>query len=242
MFEDVFRWVFATWYQAFIGLWVFFNLLYWSITLSGQWLFAILSRRKGLTLVDNHQRYPGQVKTEIWQSMRSIFVFSLQGILIQQGLAYHIFQLSYELSWWVAPQMVLLFFWNEIHFYVCHVLLHTSFMIRNVHWVHHHSKEPTVFSTFSFHWLEAFLLGTVIFFPLLIYPFQAMAILSLPVMSLVINLLGHCNYDFFSQREPEHVLKFSYRHSMHHKKGRGNMGFLLPWLDNLFKTSIKSSK
>lgn len=242
MLEELFRWTFERWYQAFIALWIFFNLLYWSVTLLGQWLFKLLAKRNNLLMVDNHHRYPGQLKKEIRQSMRSIFVFSLQGILIQQGLQYGFFQISYDLSWWVIPQIILLFFWNEIHFYACHVLLHRPFLIKHVHWVHHYSKEPTVFSTFSFHWMEAFLLGTVIFFPLLVYPFQATAILSLPVMSLLINLLGHCNYDLFSKHQPEHLLKFSYRHSMHHRKGRGNMGFLLPWLDNLFKTSVKSSQ
>jgi lathosterol oxidase len=60
------------------------------------------------------------------------------------------------------------------------------------------------------------------------------------VKSLIINLLGHCNYDFFSQHAPEHLLKFSYRHSMHHKKGKGNLGFLLPWLDKIFNTAVKN--
>ena len=112
-------------------------------------------------------------------------------------------------------------------------------MMRNIHYVHHLSKEPTVFSTFSFHWVEAFLLGTVVFLPLLLYPFQLLAILSLPILSLLVNLLGHSNYDLFSKYRPEHIFKFSYRHSMHHKRGRGNLGFLLPWLDQFFKTTSK---
>lgn len=200
-----------------------------------------MERSNGLSKVDNRYLYIGQITKEIWQSMRSVFVFSLQGIIIQQGLYYGWFHISYQLSWWLILQVVVLFFWNELHFYFCHRLLHTRPMMKHVHWIHHHSKEPTVFSTFSFHWIEAFLLGTVIVFPLLVYPFQAAAILSLPIMSLVINLLGHCNYDFFSSYRPEHLLKFSYRHSMHHKKGKGNLGFLLPWLDNLFKTTANKT-
>jgi len=240
MLEALFRWTFDTWYNAFVSLFLFFNFLYWSVTLIGSALFKYMERNRGLRMVDNHYQYPGQVAKEIWQSMRSIFIFSLQGIIIQQGLLLGWFHISYNLNGWFFLQVVLLFFWNELHFFGCHYLLHTKFMMKRVHWVHHHSKEPTVFSTFSFHWIEAFLLGTVIVFPLLLYPFQAVAILSLPVMSLIINLLGHCNYDFFSAHAPEHILKFSYRHSMHHKRGKGNLGFLLPWLDTLFKTSPKT--
>lgn len=240
MLETIFRWAFGTWYNAFIAMLVFFNILYWSVTLIGLSLFRYLEKKNALLKVDNHFQYPGQMSKEIWQSMRSIFIFSLQGIAIQQGLIHNWFQISYDFNWWFLPQVILLFLWNEIHFYWCHFLLHTRFMMKHVHWVHHHSKEPTVFSTFSFHWLEAFLLGTVIVFPLIVYPFQAVAILSLPIMSLLINLLGHCNYDLFSKNNPAHVLKFSYRHSMHHKKGKGNLGFLLPWLDNLFKTAVNN--
>ena len=239
MLEITMRWTFETWYHAFIAMFIFFNILYWGITFIGLYVFRYLEKYHGLQQVDNHFVKPGQQRREIWQSMRSIFVFSLQGIAIQQGLAHGWFQISYEFNWWFAPQVALLFLWNEVHFYVVHSLLHTRFMIKRVHWVHHHSKEPTVYSTFSFHWIEAFLLGTVILFPLLMYPFQAAAVLSLPVLSLIINLLGHCNYDFFSKNKPGHVLKFSYRHSMHHKEGKGNLGFLLPWLDILFKTDSK---
>jgi lathosterol oxidase len=239
MLETIFRWAFDSWYHAFFAFLVFFNLLYWSMTLIGLFVFRYFENKNVLVKVGNKAVYQGQTSKEIWQSMRSILIFSLQGILIQQGLAQGWFQISYVFNWWFVPQVLLLFLWNEIHFYICHYLLHTRWMMRRVHWVHHHSKEPTVFSTFSFHWIEAFLLGTVILFPLLVYPFQAAAVLSLPVMSLFINLLGHCNYDLFAAHNPNHVLKFSYRHSMHHKKGKGNLGFLLPWLDTLCRTSLK---
>ncbi|MEO5910229.1 MAG: sterol desaturase family protein [Pelobium sp.] len=231
--------VFENWYHAFIAMFLFFNLIYWGFSLSAMLAFRYFERKKQLAQVDNHFLYSGQQKIEIFQSMRSIFIFSLQGIVIQQGIANDWLHISTTLSWWLLPQIIILFIWNEVHFYLGHWLLHTKFMMRNVHHVHHHSKEPTVFSTFSFHWVEAFLLGTVIFFPLLIYPFQLWAILSLPIMSLLINLMGHSNYDLFPNHNPEHLLKFSYRHSMHHKRGRGNLGFLLPWLDQLFKTTAK---
>lgn len=241
MLEYIISWIFETWYNSIIGLFIFFNILYWSAAFIGSGLFSYMRKHAKLQAVTNHHLYPGQIRREIRQSMVSILIFSIQGILIQQGLINHWLYISYELNWWVIPQIIVLFLWNEIHFYLCHALLHTPFIMRRIHWVHHHSKEPTVFSTYSFHWAEAFLLGTVIFFPMLIYPFQAVAVLSLPVMSILINTLGHCNYDFFAGMRPSHLLKFSYRHSMHHKYGKGNLGFLLPWFDYLFNTSSKKT-
>ncbi len=231
--------VFATWYHAFIAMFLFFNFIYWGFSFLAMVIFNDFESKNKVVKLENHFLYPGQQKKESLQSMRSIFIFSLQGIVIQQGIVNGWFHIQTDINWWVLLQIIILFLWNEIHFYLCHWLLHTKFMMRNIHYVHHHSKEPTVFSTFSFHWVEAFLLGTVVFFPLLIYPFQLLAILSLPIMSLLINLLGHSNYDLFNKYHPKHILKFSYRHSMHHKHAKGNLGFLLPWLDQLFKTTAK---
>jgi len=219
-------------------MFIFFNILYWGFALGGKWLLLWLHKRQLVSPVDNHALYPGQVRKEIQNSLLSIVVFSLQGIVIQLGLQQGWLFISYEISWYCIPQMLVLFFWNEIHFYLVHRVLHLPWLIRRVHFVHHISKEPTVFSTFSFHVVEAFLLGTVIVFPLLIYPFQVMALLSLPVMSILLNTLGHCNYDLFPNLAPNVFLKFSNRHSMHHKKGNGNYGFMLPWFDSLFNTGV----
>ena len=242
MMKTISEVVFANWYHAFIAMFLFFNFIYWGFSFLAKVIFNYFETKNKVAKVDNHFLYPGQQKKEILQSIRSIFIFSLQAIVLQQGIARGWFHIQTDMNWWVVLQISVLFLWNEIHFYLCHSLLHTKFMMRNFHHVHHHSKEPTVFSTFSFHWVEAFLLGTVVFFPLILYPFQLLAILSLPIMSLLINLLGHCNYDLFSQYHPSHILKFSYRHSMHHKRGKGNLGFLLPWLDQFFKTTAKQDK
>jgi len=219
-------------------MFIFFNLLYWSTALGGSWLLRYFSKNGAISPLNNHHLYPGQVKTEIGRSLVSIAVFSLQGIILQQGIKAGWLQSSYSVTWRIIPEILVLFIWNEIHFYLVHRLLHLPWMIRRIHWVHHHSKEPTVFSTFSFHWVEAFLLGTVILFPLLVYPFEWPALLSLPVMSILLNTLGHCNYDLFPKSSLHSILKFSNRHSLHHQMGKGNFGFMLPWFDTAFKTAV----
>jgi len=219
-------------------MFVFFNILYWTSAFGAQWLLQWLYKKQLVISVDNHALYPGQVRKEIRNSLISITVFSLQGIFIQQGVQHGWLHISYDINWYCLPQMLILFLWNEVHFYFVHRLLHTAWLARKIHGVHHHSKEPTVFSTYSFHWAEAFLLGTVIVFPLSVYPFQLPALLFLPVMSVLLNTLGHCNYDLFPKAGFHSVFKFSSRHSMHHKIARGNYGFMLPWFDFLFHTGL----
>ncbi|SFW12827.1 Fatty acid hydroxylase superfamily protein [Sinomicrobium oceani] len=240
--EKIIIWSFETWYHTVISMFLFFNLLYWGSALGGQLLLKFFHRKSVISTIDNDNIRPGQVKREISKSMMSIAVFSLQGIIFQQGIQHGWLHISYSFNWICLIEIPVLFFWNEIHFYLCHVLMHRKWFMRHVHTEHHRSKEPTVFSTYSFHWFEAFLLGTVIIPPLLFYPFHVLSVLSLPVMSILINMLGHSNYEFHGSRNPGHLLKFSYRHSMHHKTAKGNFGFMLPWFDQLFNTTYKTKE
>ena len=82
--------------------------------------------------------------------------------------------------------MAVLLVWNDIHFYANHRLLHTRWL-RRFHAQHHRSLVTTPFSTYSFHPLEAALLGNVILLPMLLHDFSFAALLSLPVMSLLLN-------------------------------------------------------
>ena len=82
----------------------------------------------------------------------------------------------------------------------------------------------TPFSTYSFHPLEAVLLGNVILLPMLLHDFSFAALLSLPVMSLLLNNLGHSNYDFAPAAGHDHWLSASRRHHLHHIRYHGNYG------------------
>jgi sterol desaturase/sphingolipid hydroxylase (fatty acid hydroxylase superfamily) len=181
-----------------------------------------------------------QLSQEIQLSIVSILVFSLQSIFIQKGYSVGLLEIDWNINLFtLSPQVFVLFIWNEIHFYISHRLLHARWFFRHIHKVHHYSYHPSPFSIYSFHWAEAFLLGTVIFLPLVIYPFQFLALLSLPLVSIFLNTLGHWNYDLFPHLKPASLLKFSYRHSMHHQKVKGNFGFSLPYFDKLFNTDLR---
>jgi len=217
---------------------ILFLLLYFFFAITTYFITRFIQTRYKLSGQENYDI--AQIKKEIKYSLVSILVFALQAIFIQIGYTQGWIQINWELNLLtLIPQIAVLFFWNELHFYLCHRLLHVGWWFRKVHKVHHTSFHPSPFSVYSFHWIEAFLLGTVIFLPLLLYPFQYLALLSLPVMSIFLNTLGHWDYDLFPSLEPSSLLKFSYRHAMHHRKVHGNFGFLLPVFDRIFKTGIK---
>lgn len=111
-------------------------------------------------------------------------------------------------------------------------------MMKRIHFIHHKSKVPTVYSVFSFHWVEAFLLSTV---PLTIVPFIPFAILAIfiyPFVSILLNFAGHCNYRF-GDGEGKSWRLFGTYHNEHHSKGRRNYGFSQNFLDKLFSKHNK---
>ena len=83
-----------------------------------------------------------------------------------------------------------------MHFWVNHRLLHTR-PLRRFHLPHHRSVVTTPFSTYSFHPIEALMLGNVIMLPMMLHDFSFWSLASVPLFSLFFNRIGHANYDFF---------------------------------------------
>ncbi|WP_405454881.1 sterol desaturase family protein [Paenibacillus sp. HJGM_3] len=207
------------------------------------WLCIWLMARSKGERIDARVVQPAQVRMEIVHSLISIAMFGLLTVftlwLVNRGWLH----VSWTMSLSKLPVEILaLFLWNEIHFYSCHRLLHTKWLYRHVHYKHHQSKTPTPYSTFSFHYIEALLLGSVMTTALIFYSFSVISLLTLPLMSIVLNTLGHCNFNFFPGRPADSLLSFTVRHSDHHERNTGNYGFFLPYFDQLFKTSSKERR
>jgi Delta7-sterol 5-desaturase len=195
--------------------------------------FAALATR----LTRGHVAPPreGQRRAEVLASLGAIAVFGLWGTLaywaagrgwLRLGLAPRPERL--------VPQLAALLLWNEVHFYLCHRLLHTPWLYRHVHRTHHRSAPPTPWATYSFHPLEAALLGSV---PLWLMPFFEVDLLALGLFSLAslaLNTLGHLG----ELRGAPPLLGISARHAQHHRSARGNFGFLLPQPDRWLGTAL----
>lgn len=214
----------------------FFAAIYFAFAGSAWVLSRYVLPAAGLgRMVDERPLRDGQIGREIRRSLVSIGVFG--ALTVVQVLAYR--------SGWIrlnenasalaiAVQTVVLLLWNEVHFYACHALLHRRWFYRHVHRIHHESVVATPFATYSFHWLEALLLGSVMMFAMLAYDFHPLALGSLPLFSLFFNTIGHWNYDVFGGQ----LRSASVEHARHHSRVGGNYGFYLPWLDRLFGTHL----
>src|SRR5262249_45322876 len=153
----------------------------------GWWLTRKLLPDWGIgAIIDLGPLRDGQIAKEIRRSLVSIGVFAGYGWLATHAYLHGWVDVAWQGSGTrLRAEILLLFVWNEIHFFICPRLLHTRWLYRHVHRVHHESVTPTPFSTYSFHWLEAVLLGSVMITAMMWHTFSIWPLMFLPVMSLL---------------------------------------------------------
>lgn len=214
---------------------LFFAVLYLASAGLTWWLTRILCPRFGFgRVLDTRPLAVGQVRREVSLSLVSILVFGV-GLVVPWGLLRLGWAslATHPPGWRIGVELVVLFLWNELHFYVSHRLLHTRWL-RRFHGAHHRSVVATPFSTYAFHPVEALMLGSVPLLPMLVHDFSFVALACLPVMSIVFNSLGHANYEFSRRAPASGWLAATRRHHLHHARSRGNYGFLLAVCDRAF--------
>lgn len=215
----------------FCGIYIFFSATAWLLTRQ------ILPALKIGAPLNTNPLGVDQLRREWLLSAQSILLFG-GGMVFPWGLL--------QLGWaGLAPEstplqtaleIAVLVAWNEVHFYANHRLLHTRWL-QAFHLPHHRSLVTTPLSSYSFHPVEAALLGSVLMLPMLLHDFSVYALLALPLISLLVNQIGHSNYEL-RPNAPHHAFSGSYRHNAHHACFYGNYGFLFPYMDRWFGTAL----
>ena len=177
---------------------------------------------------------PGQVQEELRLSALSMVIFAVQTAGVVWLLRHGWLTIDWQRSpWHLLWELPLLYLWNEVHFFVIHRALHWKPLYRGVHIWHHRSVITTLFSSYSFHPVESFLLGSVMPLALLLHAFSPCALLGLTLISLILNVSGHLPYEQIHQRSKlfKHLLGHSRYHNRHHREFHTHYAFSLMWLD-----------
>ncbi|MVW71353.1 sterol desaturase family protein [Bordetella sp. 15P40C-2] len=218
----------------FGGIYLLFGAVTWLLT-----RYVLPALGIGAVL-DPRPLRPGQLRHEFMQSGVSILIFGV-GMVFPWGLV--------KLGWarldsdagavQILLEILFLLVWNDVHFWINHRLLHTRWL-RRFHLPHHRSVVTTPFSTYSFHPIEALMLGNVILLPMVLHEFSFWSLFAVPLFSLFFNCVGHANYDFFPRVSYAHWFAASRRHHLHHACYHGNYGFQFTFMDRLFRTRLKA--
>ncbi len=210
----------------------YFLFLYFALAPLFLAMCKLLERKNILHKIEEKEVTKQQLQFEIKHSVKSIVIFGFSIIpvifLIREGVV----ALLPNTFLNIVVGVAVLTLWNEIHFFVVHRIMHLPFFMKRVHYIHHKSKVPTVYSVYSFHWLEALLLSTVPLTIIPLIPFSPIAIFVYPLASILLNYSGHCNFRF-GKGEGESWKLFGTHHNQHHFRGRKNYGFASNLLDKL---------
>lgn len=126
-------------------------------------------------------------------------------------------------------------------FYWQHRLLHTPWLFRHVHLVHHRATNPTAFSAFAHHPIETFMGNAYFVLLLLVVPMHPLAVAGVGLYIFASAIVLHMGYEFSPRGFTRHrILRWwntSTHHNMHHRYGRCNFSILFNFWDHLVGTN-----
>jgi sterol desaturase/sphingolipid hydroxylase (fatty acid hydroxylase superfamily) len=186
---------------------------------------------------------PKQIGREFFNSIRSICVYNA----IQLGMRLVVLAFGFIMTmgntlplWWVILSYPLVMIGHETYFYWTHRLMHHPKLFRLVHWEHHKSVGPTVFSAHSFSVIEAMVDGFYPILYVLIFPTTFPVLIFFQFAQILHDVAIHSGVDIFPR-----VLVTDKRfgwlcgtihHDMHHALGRSNYALYTRVWDRLMKT------
>lgn len=124
---------------------------------------------------------------------------------------------------------------HETHFYLIHRLIHTPFLYRHVHSIHHNSVNPSPFSSLSMHPVELLLYLGMAFWHLIIPSNPILAMYQLHRAGFG-AIPGHIGFDKIELGDTTAFDTHAYIHYLHHKYFEVNYGDGLVPFDKWFGT------
>lgn len=142
--------------------------------------------------------------------------------------------------------LLLVFFVHDTLFYWFHRLMHWEPLYRWIHKTHHESRDPTPFTTFHFHPVEAVLeaiAGKSIVIVFILMPWHPSVAAIWATGMILFNSIGHLGFEIYPSwwhRVPLFSGKTTaMHHYMHHQRVRGNYGLYFRFWDQLCGTEFK---
>jgi sterol desaturase/sphingolipid hydroxylase (fatty acid hydroxylase superfamily) len=201
-------------------------------------LHVLLRRRLTPRLIG---RWPSRadMRREMLYSLTSTLVFAGMGLvvfaLVRSGHMEIYGHADAHGRWWLWLSLPALIVWHDLFFYWTHRALHTGWLFRHVHRVHHRSHHPSPWAAYAFHPVEAFINGLVVPLALLVVPLHGGVLFLFGVHQILRNAHGHAAVETLPVGFVRHGLgrwiTTTTHHHLHHETGRGHYGLWFTWWD-----------
>jgi len=181
---------------------------------------------------------------EVWHSMQSTLVFSIIAVGLVFTPLHQYTRIYANINdfpiWYIGVALILSLIVHDTYFYWMHRLLHHKKLFRITHLVHHKSTNPSPWTSYSFHILEAITEGLVLVPIVILLPMHPITIILFTVTGFIINVYGHLGYEimpkWFRFTWAFEILNTSVHHNLHHSKFKGNYGLYFRIWDRMMGT------
>ena len=183
-------------------------------------------------------------KRDIWYSMQTTIIHAIIGCLVLftslKGYT-KVYDGFTEYSlWWFCLSLPVCLIIHDTYFYWMHRLLHVKVIFPRVHLLHHKSTNPSPWTSYSFHFFEAWTEGAVLILIVFLIPIHPIALELFVVVAFAINVYGHLGYEiapkWFRRTWLFEIFNTSVHHNLHHSKFKGNYGLYFRIWDRLLDT------
>ena len=233
-------------FGAYVSYCVGFCLRYFAIAGGLYLLFHVWWRRASLAFrIQRTLPSTAEIRHEIAWSMANTACTGVSTLLLywlvhdQRTRMY--FAIG-ERGWWYVGLSVLLGVAGyDAWFYWQHRLLHTAWLFRRVHVIHHRVANPTPFATFAHHPIETFMGNAYFLLFVLLVPVHPMAMGLVGLIIFGFGIIGHLGYELYPRGFVAHRvlgwLNTSTHHNMHHSHTACNYGLCFNYWDRLMDTN-----
>lgn len=133
-----------------------------------------------------------------------------------------------------------LFFIHDTYFYWMHRLMHHPKLFKTVHLVHHKSTNPSPWTAYAFHPLEAVAEAGIIPVIAFTLPVYFPAFVLFFIFQITYNVYGHLGFELYPKGFHKtwigRWINTSVAHNLHHKKFDGNYGLYFLFWDRMMGT------
>lgn len=192
---------------------------------------VLLRRRLAHRVISGWPRQ-ADLRREIVYSLLSMAVFagiSLGVVALIWNGQFVIYRQPGQYGWtWFCLSLPLMLLFHDAYFYWTHRLMHSRWLFRHVHGVHHRSRNPSPWAAYAFHPVEALINGLVT--PLILWavPVHGGVLLVFSLHQIIRNAHGHLSIETLPRGFARHWLGRHFttttHHHLHHEDGRGNYG------------------
>jgi lathosterol oxidase len=184
------------------------------------------------------------VRREMTYSLSTLLIFAAQGLVVFAGVMRGDFDIYFAPGQhgllWLGLSLPAMLLWHDFYFYWTHRALHSRWLFRHVHGLHHRSRNPSPWAAYAFHPLEALINSLVVPLALCVVPLHGLVLLAFSIHQIVRNAHGHAAVETMPRGFTRHWLGGRFttttHHHLHHETSQGNYGLWFTWWDRWMGT------